>query len=476
MKPLTIRYKAPPTVAAFMRDNSRLRFMRGPVGSGKSTGMAMDLFRRMIEQPPGPDGKRRTQMAVVRNTGQQLRTTCLPTIQTLFGPLAQWKPSTSEVIFSFDDVYSTWLLLPLDTPDNVRRLLSLELTCAWVSEFREIPPQIVKDVFSRCGRFPSKMNGGPKFYGVMAETNAFDEDSPWYEELEENMPGNWAYFIQPPGATIVDDVLVPTGENHENLPNTYYQDLAEANGGPESNWSRQYIFNEIAPSVSGQAVFAANFDHEFHVADYELDVYNTLPLCVGLDTGRSPAAVVTQITPRGQMNVLAEAHVSNMGMELFVETHLRPLLMQERFAGCPVYFVVDPAGKQRSDIGEESVLSALKRMGFSAVCASTNDIAPRLRAVDTWLQKQLGGKAAIVFEWESCPTLVQSMGSRYRFKKKRSDGSIEDKPEKKHPYSDLCDALQYACLGGTERVRGVVLRMLGRVSEKKPEPSVAGWT
>ena len=474
---LVIRYDAPPTIAQFMRDEARVRCVRGPVGSGKSTGMAMELFRRMIEQAPGPDGKRRTQMAVVRNTGQQLRTTCLPTIQTIFGALAQWKPSTGEVIFDFDDVYSTWLLLPLDTPDNVRRLLSLELTCAWVSEFREIPPQIVRDVFSRCGRYPSKMNGGPTFYGVMAETNAFDEDSPWYEVLEEYLPRNWSYFTQPPGATMQDDgTLVPTGENHENLPATYYQDLAESNGGPESNWSRQYIFNEIAPSVSGQAVFAANFDHEFHVVDYELDVYPTLPLCIGLDTARNPAAVLTQIGPTGRMHIMGEAFAANMGMELFVEMHLRPLVMQARFAGCPIYLVVDPAGNTRGDVGEESVLLALKRMGFSAVPAATNDIAPRLRAVDTWLQKQIGGEAAMLIEHESCPVLVQSLGSRYRFKKKRLTGEMEDKPDKNHPYSDLADGLQYACLGGAERVRGVVMRMLGRTSSPTPEPSVAGWT
>lgn len=474
---LHIRYTAPPTIAQFMQDDSRLRFVRGPVGSGKSTGMVMELFRRMIQQEPGPDGKRRTQMAVVRNTGQQLRTTCLPTIQTLLGPLAHWKPSTGEVIFDFDDVYSTWLLLPLDTPDNVRRLLSLELTCAWVSEFREIQPQIVRDVFSRCGRYPSKINGGPTFYGVMAETNAFDEDSPWYEVLEEYLARNWAYFVQPPGATVVDERLIPTGENHENLPATYYEDLAESNGGPESNWSRQYIFNEIAPSVSGQAVFAANFDYEFHVTeDEELDVYPMLPLCVGLDTARNPAAVVTQVTPRGVMNVLGEAYASNMGMELFVEMHLRPLLLQPKFAGCPVYLVIDPAGRNRGDIGEESVLAALKRMGFPAVLASTNDISPRLRAVDTWLQKQIGGSAAIRFDQESCPVLVLSMASRYRFKKKRTTGALEDSPDKNHPYSDLADALQYACLGGSERIRGVVMRAAGRRESPEPEPSTAGWT
>jgi hypothetical protein len=473
-----IKFDAPTTIAQFMLDQQRLRFVRGPVGSGKSTGMAMDMFKRAIEQEPGPDGIRRTQMAVVRNTGQQLRTTCLVTIQTLFGPLARWKPSTMEVIFEFDDVYSNWILLPLDTPDNLRRLLSLELTCAWVSEFREILPQIVKDVFSRCGRYPSKINGGPTFYGVMAETNAFDEDSGWYDELEGELPGNWSYFIQPSGATIDQEGnLVPTGENFENLPETYYQDLAESNGGPESNWSRQYIFNEIAPSVSGEAVFNASFDHGFHVSDGEIEVIPTLPLCIGLDTDRNPAAVVTQVDPIGRMNVLDEAWATNMGMELFVDLHLRPLLSEQRFIGCPVYLVIDPSAITRSSIGEESVLLALKRLGFVAVTAQTNLISPRLRAVDTWLQKQLQGTGAIQFDEIHCSTLILAMASRYRYRKKKATGQLDLKPDKNHPFSDIADALQYACLGGSTAVRGRAIRILQRPTHQSyTEPSAGAWT
>ena len=385
-----------------------------------------------------------------------------------------------EVIFEFDDVYSNWILLPLDTPDNLRRLLSLELTMAWVSEFREIQPQIVKDVFSRCGRYPSKINGGPSFYGVVAETNAFDEDSEWFDELETELPRNWAYFIQPPGATEQDDgTIVPTGENHENLPSEYYQDLADSNGGPQSNWSRQYIFNEIAPSISGEAVFNANFDHDFHVSYEPLEVIAQLPLCIGLDTDRNPAAIVTQLDPIGRLNVLAEAYTSNMGMELFVEMYIRPLLAQERFIGCPVYFVIDPSAVSKGSVGEESVLMALKRMGMVAVTAQTNLIAPRLRAVDAWLQKQVKGESAVTFDYEHAPTLVLAMGSRYRFRKKKKDGQLDLKPDKNHPFSDLADGLQYACLGGSTAVRGKAMRVLNRPTHESRdyhEPSAAAWT
>lgn len=447
--------------------------------------MAVEMFRRCIMQKPGRDGIRRTQCAVVRNTGNQLRTTCLATISQIFGPLARWKPSTAEVIFEFDDVYSNWILLPLDTPANIQRLLSLELTYAWVSEFREIRPSIVKDLYSRTGRYPSKINGGPDSYGLIMETNSFSEDSEWFDVLEVNLPGNWGYYVQPPGYELVttsDDpqeepVMVATGENAENLPETYYSDQVESNGGHDSNWVRQYLRNEIAPSVAGEAVFRENFDYDFHVSERPLYPVPQSPLCVGLDTGRSPAAVVTQMSPEGQVQVLAEAYGSNMGMEVFVATYLRPLLCQERFVGLPVYLVIDPAGKAKGEVGEESVLMALKRLGFQAYLASTNSIAPRLRVVDMWLQQTTRGKPAIIFDGNECPMLCLSMASRYRYKRHR-DGTLDEvTPEKLHPYSDCVDSIQYALLGSSERVRAAAVRRINQPTHPvKADLPTGAWT
>tara|TARA_R110000851_G_scaffold265570_8_gene418105 strand:- start:5190 stop:6653 length:1464 start_codon:yes stop_codon:yes gene_type:complete len=485
-EPFKLDYTPPATMKDMMLSDARVRAARGPIGSAKSTAMAMELFRRAIEQKPGKDGIRRTQHAVVRNTLSQLKTTCLVTVQGLFGPLCRWKPSTSEIIFEFDDVYSNWILLPLDTPQNIQRLLSLELTMAWISEFREITPEIVRNVYSRCGRYPSMLNGGATYYGVVMETNSFAEDSPWFDELEVALPGNWDYFVQPPGVTIeyADDdtgqeypLVTTTGENHENLPPTYYTDQIDSNGGIDSNWVRQYIFNEIAPSVAGEAVFRENFEHNFHVAPHEIHAIDHTPLCIGLDQGRNPAAVITQADPTGVIRVLGEVHGQNMGMETFVVTLLKPLLSQMRYVGLPIYIVADPASRNKNEVGEESVLMALKRLGFVAVLASTNNIAPRLRAVDSWLQMAIRGKAALQFCPVNCSTLVLAMGSRYRFKRKK-DGSLdENTPDKNHPYSDIADCLQYALLGSSERVRARAIRTINRPTNvHHNEPTVGAWT
>ena len=44
-----------------------------------------------------------------------------------------------------------------------------------------------------------------------------------------------------------------------------------------------------------------------------------------------------------------------------------------------------------------------------------------------------------------CPFLIQALQSRYRFSKTQA-GAVKPLPDKKHPWSDLADCLQYACL------------------------------
>jgi hypothetical protein len=195
-----------------------------------------------------------------------------------------------------------------------------------------------------------------------------------------------------------------------------------------------------------------------------------------LDTGRNPAAVITQIDPRGRMLVLGECVGLNMGMEMFIDTVFRPYMYQEKFNGVPVYLVVDPASLQRSQIGEESVLQALHRMGFAAVRAQTNAIEPRIRSVEKWLQQSIGGKAAMLFDPEGCPELLLGMSARYRYKRKK-DGSLEENsPEKNHPYSDLADALQYACLGGSAGVKARAMRRLMPYAGGIERVQTGGWT
>lgn len=457
-------YDPPPTLDSFMCSDALVRAVRGPVGSAKSTAMAMEMLRRACQQEPGADGIRRSRGVIIRNTLQQLKTTCLVTVQQLMRPIAKYKVSDQTIQIRFNDVEADWLLLPLDTPDNVDRLLSLELTYAWISEFREINPELLESLLGRLGRFPSSAVGGPTWHGVMMETNSFTQDSGWYERLEVARPRNWDYFVQP-GA------FDPEAENRENLPPEYYENLMEAN---TDEWVDQYIHNQIGPSLSGQAVFRNSFDSDFHIAKSTLTPVPGHPLIVGMDFARHPAAIIGQIDHRGRLLIFKEVEQENCGVEKFVTEFLSPALAEARFSANPVYIVGDPSGIAKSQIGEESTFHAVRRLGYIAYPASTNQIDPRLRAVEQFLIQNRGGEAAFLVDPDGCPLLIQALQYQYRYKIKKN-GQLENKPDKIRPWADLCDALQYLCLGTSQNIQGRIMRVKRR-SEDFHSPSVAGWT
>ena len=99
-----IEYTAPPTIAGFMASDAFTRFILGPVGSGKTTGVMWECFRRACEQIPGPDGYRRTRFVIVRNTLAQMKQTILKDIETWLGRVAYFRSSDNVIQIRINDV------------------------------------------------------------------------------------------------------------------------------------------------------------------------------------------------------------------------------------------------------------------------------------------------------------------------------------------------------------------------------------
>ncbi|HAY37825.1 MAG TPA: hypothetical protein DCY57_12810 [Bacteroidetes bacterium] len=386
-------------------------------------------------------------------------------MQEWIRPISVWKVSEATLFVSFTPadgipVSCEVLMLPLDTPENQQRLLSLELTFAWVSEFREIPLEILQAVFSRCGRYPSRANVKEYWYGLFGETNSFSEDSDYYDFLEVERPNNVDYFVQP-GA------FEEGAENRENLPPRYYEDLLEANSPA---WCEQYRHNKITPSLSGQAVFAKSFNPEFHIRERLYPDFGR-PIVLGVDTGRNPALVAGQIDARGRLLVLGSVWAENMGIEKFIATTARPFLL-ENFQGGKFFMAMDPAGRQRSQIGEESVKMAVERLGFSVILAPTNDITPRLRAVERYLGLQIDGGGGLLIDRRLNNDLLLALQRDYRYPRDKK-GVLAEKPDKGHPESDLADGLQYLCLSAASNV---LARAMTPMIAVAPPPPTAAWT
>jgi hypothetical protein len=419
--------------------------------------MIFELLRRAVQQTPSSDGIRPTRFAIVRNTSAQLRQTVVPDIRLALREICSYHPSTATIDIRFDmadgtRVESEWILIPLERVEDARRLLSLQLTGAWISEAREVDLAIVEPLLGRLTRFPPKMvvPSGSTWAGLICETNPWSEGSPWHEALITKPRKRWKLFQQPGG-------LEPTAENRANLDKFYYENLAE---NPNKDWVDVHVHAKWGSDQSGAAVFGRNFAIQRHVGDGLLPQPSMLG--VGLDCGRTPAAVLGQIDPYGRLLVLKELWTTDASMRPFANEILMPEVRGLRWRGVPVGVCIDPTGVAKSQATEDSPYSVLKACGFPAVSpAATNATFERINAIEQLLLEIRGAdRSAILIDREGCPRLIEALQYRYRFKRKR-DGQLNDEPEKNHPWSDLVDALGYLCIGFG---RGLVARSIARAN------------
>lgn len=467
-------FVTPPTIGKFMLDDSFVRLLVGPVGSGKSAGCFMELLRRARLQTPDNKKVRQTRMAIIRNTLQQLKQTCLADIEMWLSPIMTYKvsDSTIKIQFPLSDgtiVKSDWMLIPLDTKPDQQRLLSLNLTGAWVSEFREIDPELISSLSGRLGRFPSKAVAEPTWFGIVAESNPPDEDSDWFTLLEVNRPPNWAFYRQP-GGLDKDRQGNLIGENLKNLPDKYYETLVVNNN---EDWSNVHVHAKYGKSLGGQAVFRASFKPDFHIVAHDTLVMNRqLPLMIGQDFGRTPASLIGQVDNKGRLVVYYECTTEDMGIEQFTKRILRPILYKH-CSGMRMFMVADPSGRHKGQANEDSPFDALKRLGFQVESAPTNSIDPRLRAVEQLLLQQVDGGPALILS-DNCSILCSAMKYWYRYRRKKT-GSLEDKPEKTHPWSDVADCLQYMAMSTNAGYLGRVLQSWKPLPQRAA-PSKMAWT
>jgi hypothetical protein len=462
---MELNYSAPKTIGEFMLSEAFFRVLSGPVGSGKTTGCMIELLRRACEQAPGDDGIRYTRFGICRQTLSQLKQTVLRDIVFWFNDIAHWKVSENTVYLKFLDVDSEWLLLPLETPEDQRRILSMQLTGGWLSEGIEIDFDLVAPIAGRCGRYPTGKNGVASWHGLICDTNMSTEGTPWHKAMSD--PDlDWTVHIQPGG-------LEPTAENLAYLLQTpetiklplddprriaqgrsYYQRLARNRNEP---WVRRYVHAKYGPDPTGAAVFGGSFRPSFHCVP-SLDPVRGRPLIVGQDLGRDPWSVIMQQDNAGRLLILEEVAAHDIGLIAHIRNALRPALYNSRYSGMPIVIVFDPAGAQKSQYEEINALDVFKREGFSAMGAGANDIDTRLSAVEYWLLQQRMGGPAILFDRGRCPKLVEGMSGMYRYSRTSLDVS-KPKPDK-NEWSHVADGLQYGCMASQGATAVAIARKL----------------
>jgi len=433
-------------------------FIDGPFGSGKTTALFMKLVYMAQLQEPGRDGIRRTRAVVVRNSMPMLKDTTIKSWFYWFKPgiAGTWAITDKIFLLKFGDVECEVMFRPLDTPDDVAKVLSLEVTFVILDEFVQIKQEIVEGLTGRIGRYPNVQDTGVKAtnYGMWGASNPDTEDNWWYDYLfdtkgegvsevvnikkgRQRKDASVRFYRQPGG-------LTPEAENLCNLPpndctNAYYTNLAK---GKSEAWIKQFIDAEWGFSASGKPV-VPTFKPALHISKTPLKYNPYLPLVLGLDPGLGGSAIIIgQEDLHGRLLVLGELVQSGYGAERLITERLRPYL-RRRFPDADVYIAPDPAAGNRAQTDESSVVDVFKKYFPGKVKVESNNRLPlRLDAMESYTTKLTDVGPALLIDEAECPVLIRALKGGWRFEMVPKNGELKPEPEK-NPSSHPGDAFGY---------------------------------
>ena len=472
---MDLSYDAPgPQAEAFHRDDSFVRGLLGPVGSGKSSSCCAEIFRRALEQQPGPDKVRRSRWAAIRNTYGELKSTTIKTWEDWFVGIQVMKwdiPIVSKISLpSLGDGTSMELevmFIALDRPEDVGKLRSLELTGVWMNEVSELEKIVLDMATQRVGRFPSMKIGGPSWTGIIMDTNPPDDDHWYYRLAEEERPDSFKFFRQPGGLFKVLDKASPQYGKY--LPNPLAENIKNLRGGHQyylnqldgktDDYIKVFLCGQYGTTMQGKPVYP-EFNEKIHVSTQRLEPIYGLPVMVAFDFGLTPAAIFGQMSPRGQLLVLDELVSEDMGIRQFYQECVLPLI-NSKYGRFTMHGIGDPAGVNRSQTDEKTCFQELALMGFNVDPADTNEFVARREAVAFFLQRLTSSGPGMLIDPE-CKMVIKGFRGGYRYERLKVSGSsrFKDRPIKdkfSHPH----DATQYLCLAmrgdsqGSSRAREV---------------------
>jgi len=479
--PTEFDFVAGTEVAKFIASNNQVDYIQGPLGSGKTVALLLRAMRHAQEQKPSPiDNIRYSRWGIVRNTLPDLKRSTVKTWLELFPEHIYGRfnaaPGFMQHRIRYNDIDAEFHFMSLDKIEDVRKLRSTEFTGILFNELPFMAKEIFDEAHSRL-RFPPERHGGPTWCGILADGNAPDEDS-WLamitgqvdlppglladEIAQYHWPKAWGFYKQPPAVLeafnargeLVGYTVNPATENLRNLRAGYYdQQLA----GKSRAWIESRLMNRVALVVEGQPVWPM-FRREFHVAREPLRPVDNHDVIVALDFGRVfPAALFAQEINQ-RLYVQYEMLGFNEPASVFAPKVQR--FLTQHYPDFNVRFVGDPKGADKGQATEQSSYDIFRSHDMPVVPAPVkqNDIATRTEAVAYILNDNPRGHNRLVIS-PLCRTLIVGMAGRYHLVRE-DDGELRPKKDK---YSNLCDALQYLCLGLGEGRRMVGLKPIGQL-------------
>jgi PBSX family phage terminase large subunit len=314
-----------------------------------------------------------------------------------------------------------------DTPENVMKFKGMELTNYWLDEAHELPED-VKNILDGRLSWPA---GSPKdiFRSILTSNPSSVE--------------HWMYrmFVENP---LPDHEHWHQGSNENPyLHKEYYDELEQAyRDRPEL--MKRYVMGLWGSVHPGKAVYGGQFDRGTHVSKVLLAPIPDIPIRRGWDYGvsRSPACIFGQVVKTGQLMILREMCSDDTFIDEFGDAI--NTFSNREFPGFHFEDVGDPAGKAKVATNESSAQDILASMGIFVREASTNELTPRLEAVQRQLTRTTKGRPKMIID-PRCTRLIEGFDGGYHYKERSNTGEYSEIPEKNR-FSHVHDAIQYLCL------------------------------
>jgi hypothetical protein len=410
----------------------------GPVGTGKTSIAAWAFAFQCMESTVPLRG------VVMRESAGQLMDSTLATCKEWFGPISVWHGGNrGELELRLpgpDGVVRTHSLLfrPCRKAEEASKFLSMEVAFVWLEE--------CAPAFSSARVMGAGISEGVYHVAAM---RLRQKGAPYLRMiLTFNPPTvrHWlhrTFLTASPEELSGRDIAVfrqRTADNEANLPPSYYTDLRQL---LSPDLAKRFLDGEVAASFAGLPVYG-EFLESVH-ARPGIAAVRGLPLVFGFDFGRTPAVVIGQVTPMGQVRLYYEIQLFNAAIDRLldytddlIKRELAPLAILDRRCWG------DPAGKTPGEAHDATPFGVLQSRGYPTQPGATT-LFTRINGVKQRFSRMMGPEPGVLIDSETCPMLVEGLLGGYRYPTTQ-DGRVSEKPLK-NEYSHLVNALEYLVTG-----------------------------
>lgn len=478
--------------------------------SGTSSALIGRCWRHAIEQPPDREGIRATKWVFIRPSYPSLKDTLIKTYKFWMEPgkgspeMIETPPFRHHITKDTPaarlpdgtrlDFEAIFLAVEPDGDESYYEMLdSWEATGFVINEAQQYRSKTAIDAImgrAEQGRFPPRLTGGPKWFGMLMDLNAppeghwlpymrGDVDMPeeWTQEKrdEYTKPDDWEFIVQPAGLREVFDTngkVVgyednPLAENNRWRSKPYSKLIQ----GKSKSWINTKVMNRVGLIRTGDPVFEM-FSLERHTSS-DIEPQEGFPLIIGLDGARNPFATIWQ-NIRGSWRCYSELGMRGVSAATFgpaLKNHIftkYPNFCFERDDGVIMGINVwcDPSAIRKGDGSDDSFYSVMRSLGFMVNVAPGNNLWEIRRGAmeSAMLRITPDGEMGMLIHSVNAPTLKNALFTGYVL----GDDNAPNK-SKSGVYADAADSAQYALLGGGEG-DAVVGRGPKKKTPKKPPP------